>query len=104
MSIFLLYQHQTLLGQYVWMIATVFCFGAANTATHVYASELSPGSRSGRATTAIDQEMPIHRMSRPITVGVSTSVKRPMHVEARTGRLAPEAFDQPRRHEVPGLN
>jgi len=26
----------------VWMILTVFSFGAANTATHVYASELFP--------------------------------------------------------------
>ncbi len=41
-SITLLYQHTTLFGQYLWMVATVFCFGAANTATHVYASELFP--------------------------------------------------------------
>lgn len=41
-SIALLYQVPTLWGQYVFMIATVFCFGAANTATHVYASELFP--------------------------------------------------------------
>jgi putative MFS transporter len=41
-SIALLYQVPSLLGQYVWMIATVFCFAAANTATHVYASELFP--------------------------------------------------------------
>jgi putative MFS transporter len=41
-SIALLYQVPTLTGQYVWMIATVFCFAAANTATHVYASELFP--------------------------------------------------------------
>jgi len=41
-SIFWLYHHQTLLGQYIWMVATVFCFGAAMTATHVYASELFP--------------------------------------------------------------
>ena len=38
----MLYQHTTLFGQYLWMISTVFCFGAANTATHVYASELFP--------------------------------------------------------------
>ncbi len=41
-SIAMLYQHTTLFGQYLWMISTVFCFGAANTATHVYASELFP--------------------------------------------------------------
>jgi putative MFS transporter len=42
LSITLLYQHTTLFGQYMWMIATVFSFSAANTATHVYASELFP--------------------------------------------------------------
>lgn len=41
-SIYWLYHHPTLFGQYFWMIATVFCFGAAMTATHVYASELFP--------------------------------------------------------------
>lgn len=41
-SIAMLYQHTTLFGQYFWMISTVFSFGAANTATHVYASELFP--------------------------------------------------------------
>lgn len=41
-SIAMLYQHTTLAGQYFWMISTVFSFGAANTATHVYASELFP--------------------------------------------------------------
>ena len=41
-SIYFLYHVPTLTGQYVWMIATVFCFGAAITATHVYASELFP--------------------------------------------------------------
>jgi MFS transporter, putative metabolite:H+ symporter len=41
-SIALLYQVPTVTGQYVWMIATVFCFAAANTSTHVYASELFP--------------------------------------------------------------
>jgi putative MFS transporter len=41
-SIFLLFQVRTVEGQYLWMIATVFGFGAANTATHVYASELFP--------------------------------------------------------------
>jgi len=41
-SIFFLYQIPTLAGQYFWMIATVFSFGAANTSTHVYASELFP--------------------------------------------------------------
>lgn len=41
-SITMLYQHTTLFGQYLWMVATVFCFSAANTATHVYASELFP--------------------------------------------------------------
>jgi putative MFS transporter len=41
-SICLLYQDSRLLGQYLWMISTVFCFGAANTATHIYATELFP--------------------------------------------------------------
>jgi putative MFS transporter len=41
-SIALLYQVPSVTGQYVWMIATVFCFAAANTSTHVYASELFP--------------------------------------------------------------
>ncbi len=41
-SIFLLYHVPSVTGQYVWMIATVFCFAAANTSTHVYASELFP--------------------------------------------------------------
>ncbi len=41
-SITMLYQHTTLAGQYFWMVCTVFSFGAANTATHVYASELFP--------------------------------------------------------------
>lgn len=41
-SIAMLYQHTTLFGQYLWMISTVFSFAAANTATHVYASELFP--------------------------------------------------------------
>lgn len=37
-----LFQTTTLVGQYVWHIFTVFCFLAAITATHVYASELFP--------------------------------------------------------------
>ncbi len=41
-SIYQLYHVHSLEGQYISMIATVFCFGAANTATHVYASELFP--------------------------------------------------------------
>lgn len=41
-AIFFLFQTRTLAEQYVWMISTVFCFGAASTATHVYASELFP--------------------------------------------------------------
>ena len=41
-SITMLYQHTSLTGQYFWMVCTVFSFGAANTATHVYASELFP--------------------------------------------------------------
>ena len=41
-SIFMLFQVRSVSGQYLWMIATVFGFGAANTATHVYASELFP--------------------------------------------------------------
>jgi putative MFS transporter len=41
-SIYLLYHVPSVTGQYTWMISTVFCFGAAMTATHVYASELFP--------------------------------------------------------------
>ena len=41
-SIFLLYHVPSVTGQYLWMIMTVFCFAAANTSTHVYASELFP--------------------------------------------------------------
>ncbi len=41
-SIYQLYHVPSLNGQYVWMIGTVFSFGAAMTATHVYASELFP--------------------------------------------------------------
>lgn len=37
-----LFQTTTLFGQYFWHIFTVFCFLAAITATHVYASELFP--------------------------------------------------------------
>jgi putative MFS transporter len=41
-SIYMLYHVPTLTGQYTWMVLTVFSFGAANTSTHVYASELFP--------------------------------------------------------------
>lgn len=41
-AICLLYQVTSLTAQYVTMIATVFGFGAATTATHVYATELFP--------------------------------------------------------------
>lgn len=41
-AIYLLFQVRSEEGQYLWMILTVFGFGAANTATHVYASELFP--------------------------------------------------------------
>lgn len=41
-SIYLLYHVPSVTGQYVWMVSTVFCFAAANTSTHVYASELFP--------------------------------------------------------------
>jgi putative MFS transporter len=41
-SIYSLYHVPSLLGQYVCMVGTVFSFGAAMTATHVYASELFP--------------------------------------------------------------
>jgi putative MFS transporter len=37
-----LFHTQSMVGQYVWHIGTVFCFLAAITATHVYASELFP--------------------------------------------------------------
>jgi putative MFS transporter len=42
LSIFMLFQVRTEAGQYLWMILTVFGFASANTATHVYASELFP--------------------------------------------------------------
>ncbi len=42
LSIYLLYHVPSVAGQYVWMVMTVFCFAAANTSTHVYASELFP--------------------------------------------------------------
>jgi len=41
-AIFMLFQTRSLTEQYVWMILTVFGFTLANTATHVYASELFP--------------------------------------------------------------
>ncbi len=41
-SIMLLFQVRTVPLQYATLIATVFGFGAANTATHVYAAELFP--------------------------------------------------------------
>lgn len=41
-SICLLYQVTSVTGQYACMITTVFGFGAATTATHVYATELFP--------------------------------------------------------------
>lgn len=41
-AICMLYQVTSITGQYVWMILTVFGFGAATTATHVYATELFP--------------------------------------------------------------
>jgi len=41
-AIFMLFQVRTEVGQYLWMILTVFGFTVATTATHVYASELFP--------------------------------------------------------------
>jgi putative MFS transporter len=41
-AIFFLFQTRSIPAQYVFMIATVFAFGAAGTATHIYASELFP--------------------------------------------------------------
>ncbi|MFI5314558.1 MAG: MFS transporter [Myxococcota bacterium] len=41
-AIFWLYHVTQLPAMYFWMIATVFAFGAGNSATHVYASELFP--------------------------------------------------------------
>jgi MFS transporter, putative metabolite:H+ symporter len=41
-AIYALYHVPSVPGQYLWMILTVFAFGAANTSTHVYASELFP--------------------------------------------------------------
>jgi putative MFS transporter len=37
-----LFHAEGMAAQYAWHISTVFCFAAANTATHVYASELFP--------------------------------------------------------------
>ena len=37
-----LFQTTSMVGQYFWHITTVGAFGAANTATHIYASELYP--------------------------------------------------------------
>jgi putative MFS transporter len=42
LAIFMLFQTRTLEEQYIWMFVTVFTFGAANSATNVYASELFP--------------------------------------------------------------
>jgi hypothetical protein len=41
-AIFMLFQTRTEAEQYLWMTLTVFGFTVANTATHVYASELFP--------------------------------------------------------------
>jgi MFS family permease len=41
-AIFMLFQTRTLASQYVWMISTVGAFGAANSATNIYSSELFP--------------------------------------------------------------
>ena len=41
-AIFMLFQARSEAGQYLWMVLTVFGFTLANTATHVYASELFP--------------------------------------------------------------
>ena len=41
-AIFMLFQVRSEVEQYFWMILTVFGFTLANTATHVYASELFP--------------------------------------------------------------
>jgi putative MFS transporter len=41
-AIVMLFHAQTLVQQYVWHISTVFAFGAAIAATHIYASELFP--------------------------------------------------------------
>ena len=71
LSIVLLYQVPTLWGQYVFMIATVFGFGAANTATHVYASELFPteirASGYGWTTNLMGR---ITEIAAPVAMGV----------------------------------
>lgn len=41
-AIFMLFQTRSETEQYLWMILTVFAFTVANTATHIYASELFP--------------------------------------------------------------
>jgi putative MFS transporter len=41
-AIFMLFQTRTLAEQYVWMFLTVSSFGAANSATNIYSSELFP--------------------------------------------------------------
>jgi MFS transporter, putative metabolite:H+ symporter len=42
LAIFMLFQTRSLEAQYFWMVATVFGFAAANTATHVFAAEVFP--------------------------------------------------------------
>jgi MFS family permease len=41
-AIFMLFQTRTLGEQYLWMFLTVSSFGAANSATNIYSSELFP--------------------------------------------------------------
>ncbi len=41
-AIFMLFQTRTLAQQYIWMFLTVSTFGAANSATNIYTSELFP--------------------------------------------------------------
>ncbi len=70
-SIYLLYHVPTVTGQYIWMISTVFCFGAAITATHVYASELFPteirATGYGWTTNFVGR---ITEVVTPITIGL----------------------------------
>jgi putative MFS transporter len=81
-SIAMLYQIHSLAGQYFWMIATVFSFAAANTATHVYASELFPteiratgyGWTTNFAGRVTEVATPIAIGALSLTLGIPTSI------------------------------
>jgi MFS transporter, putative metabolite:H+ symporter len=81
-SIAMLYQIHSLAGQYFWMIATVFSFAAANTATHVYASELFPteiratgyGWTTNFAGRVTEVATPIAIGALSLSLGIPTSI------------------------------